>query len=212
MAYQPIWVARKNEILKIAHDVALANPDAWNELKIPGQESRTYINLVSIACIKVGIPAGVNLKRGGPQESIDALAFPNNTGAGDSTGTYAGLEIVDIVGGAEGPNPSLTWGDVTQKTIDAGTIGGWKSGSVEGEPIPQPPSFPYPDEPTAVLAYEKRVEQSYKAVGRKFPDENDPDAFRHFARYGYSCRGMAEPEAANKHIKELREELGAPPE
>lgn len=140
MAYQAKWIARRDEILAIASDVRTANPAAWDELKIPGQESRTYINLVSIALLEAGIPGGVNLKRGGPQESIDALAFPNDTGARDSTGTYAGLEIVDIVGGAETPNPSITWGDVTQVTIDTGNPGGWKAGSV-GQ-TPHPPTIP----------------------------------------------------------------------
>lgn len=80
-------------------------------------------------------------------------------------------------------------------------------------PTPPPaPSFSYPDEATAVFAFQNRVKAAYRAVGRKFPDEEDADAFRHFTRYGFSCRGMAEPEAANKHIKELRQELGAPAE
>ena len=44
----------------------------------------------------------------------------------------------------------------------------------------------------------------------EFPDPADEDAFRHFMRYGYSCRYMPEPEAADKHIAELRADLGLP--
>lgn len=65
----------------------------------------------------------------------------------------------------------------------------------------------YPDEPTTIQAYQDRVRAEYLAVGRIFPDPNDPDAYRHFTRYGYSCRSMPEPEAATKHIRELHAEL-----
>jgi hypothetical protein len=76
-------------------------------------------------------------------------------------------------------------------------------------PVPPPaPSFPYPDEPTVVKAYQDRDKATYKEAGRQFPDPNDSDAFRHFARYGYSCKSMPEPDAANKHIAELRADLG----
>lgn len=77
-------------------------------------------------------------------------------------------------------------------------------------PVPQPPSFPYPDEATAVLAFQNRVKKAYKDVGRIFPDPNDADAYRHFARYGYDCHQMPEPDAQNKRVKELRKQLGAP--
>lgn len=140
MAYQSKWDARRGDILKIAEQVKIDRPDAWEELKVHGQKSRKYINLVSMACILAGIPAGVNLKRGGPQESIDALALPNDSGAPDSTGKYLGVEIIDIVGGAEGPTPSLTWGDVTQITIDTGNKGGWKAGSLAASAPPTQPS------------------------------------------------------------------------
>lgn len=74
-------------------------------------------------------------------------------------------------------------------------------------------NFPYPDERTTIKAYQERVRAEYEAVGRTFPDPVDSDAYRHFTRYGYSCGSMPEPEAADKHISELRAELTrtAPP-
>jgi hypothetical protein len=133
MAYTSVWIDERPQILAIVNRVKEQFPAAWNELKIPGQESRQFINRVSIALIEAGIPGGVNLKRGGPQQSIDALAFPNPTGARDASGTYKGVEIIDIVNGAEGSNPSIGWGDVTQVTMDSGNPGGWKAGSLSGE-------------------------------------------------------------------------------
>lgn len=144
MAYQSIWVAKRDQILQIASQVKDTNPGAWAEIAILGQKSRAFINLVSIACIQAGIPAGVNLKRGGPEESIDVLAFPNASGCPDSTGTYPGLELIDIGLNAEGSNegktPSLTWNDVTQKTIDGGSRGGWKAGTLAPSQPQQPPA------------------------------------------------------------------------
>lgn len=85
-----------------------------------------------------------------------------------------------------------------------------------GEPGPVPPivvtppspTFPYPDENTSGKRFQERVRKAYSDAGRTFPDPNDADAFRHFQRYGYSSRSMPEPDAANKHIAELRADLG----
>lgn len=168
MSYQSKWSIHRDEILAVALRVKIQHPEVWNELKVPGQKSRRFINLVSLECIAAGIPAGVNLKRGGPEQSIDVIALPNDTGCGDSTGTYPGLEIVDLVGGAEGPSPSLIWGDVTQVTIDSGTRGGWKAGSLTSD-APSGPVYPsYED-----LGGDKggaditlQLEADYKRAGR----------------------------------------------
>lgn len=121
------------------------------------------------------------------------------------------LKIYDMVrgGGAPGQAPIFDDTGVTGKPSDF-----TEPTEPGSQPQPQPPtqSFPYPDEPTAVKKYQDRVRASFNAIGRPFPDPNDSDAFRHFTRYGYDCSKMAEPESANKHIKELRAELGAPPE
>jgi hypothetical protein len=71
-----------------------------------------------------------------------------------------------------------------------------------------PPTYGYPDENGAGKQFQARVKQAFTDAGRPFPDPNDQDAFRHFMRYGYSCRSMPEPEAADKHIAELRAQLG----
>jgi hypothetical protein len=76
---------------------------------------------------------------------------------------------------------------------------------------PQPPAMPYPDEPTTGKAYQDRVQATYVEAGRSFPDPADMDAFRHFMRYGYSASYLPEAEAADKHIAELRADLGLPP-
>lgn len=78
------------------------------------------------------------------------------------------------------------------------------------KPIPVPPVsvYPYPDENTAGKAFQERVRKAYSDAGRAFPDPNDADAFRHFQRYGFSAHEMPEAQAADKHINELRSDLG----
>ena len=110
----------------------------------------------------------------------------------------------------------ITLGILIEPLTSVPTVPGCTGPTPDPEPIPVPvpppaPSFPYPDESTAVKAYQVRVKATYKEAGRIFPDQNDSDAFRHFSRYGYSCSKMSEPDAANKHIAELRKDLGLPP-
>lgn len=121
---------------------------------------------------------------------------------------------VDFIGGAGGPDPKPGWfvGDHVYAHADAHDPDDHGIGQTPPAPPPPTASFPYPDEPTAVLNFQHRVKAAYNAVGRIFPDPNDSDAYRHFARYGYDSHDMPEQEAANKHIKGLRAQLGAPPE
>ena len=209
MSYQSIWIVKKNEILACAEKVKTANPAAWAEVKVPGQQSRTFISLVATECQKsVSETIGCNLKRGGPEVSLDVLAMPNDTGAVDATGTFAGLELIDIIAGAEGPDPSLVWGDVTQKTIDAGVPGGWvQSGGTTPGPAPGLIQ-PYPDENAWFGGvYEPAVAACYREAGSVFPDNSA--AFRWFSRCGYSIgNGMTKEAAMDKTIKELRAALG----
>lgn len=147
MSYQSKWIAKRDEILACAEKVKAANPAAWDEVKVRGQTSRTFIGLVAAECQRVvSATIGCNLKRGGPDVSLDVLAMPNDSGCEDATGTFAGLELIDIIGGAEGPDANITWGDATQKTIDAGVPGGWiKSPTAQPGPSPTPQYPSYED-------------------------------------------------------------------
>lgn len=184
--------------------------DAWTHAHVDGDPRKhEWIKLFAKDLKAKDNRVNLNGKRGNPNDlSMDAINYLCE--AGDSAGrTPEGLPcaVIDVIGGAGGSNPQPVWNAFT--TLVEGSGAPVDPNGVQ--PTPQP-GFPYPDEGTAVKAYEVRVEKSYKAVGRKFPDEQDSSAFRHFSRYGYSCKSMPEPDAANKHIKELREELGAPPE
>ena len=76
-------------------------------------------------------------------------------------------------------------------------------------PAPPKPTVTYPDEPTFWLAFQDRMRKAYSDKGRAFPDPNDADAFRRFSRCGFDIgQGMDPQRAADKHIAELRQELG----
>jgi len=219
MAYQSQHQQYGDQILAIATRIKNQYPQDWANAHNHQASGEVYIRRVAYA-VSVELPAlqcGLNLKRGNQGLSQDVLCFPNASGARDATGTFAGLEIRDIIVSAGTPGASLAWGDVTQATIDKGDPGGWvKPEPVSGQPVPIPPvppsspTYPYPDENTTVKAYQDRVKATYNEANRPFPDPNDADAFRHFCRYGYSCRSMPEPDAANKHIRELRDDLKLP--
>jgi hypothetical protein len=68
---------------------------------------------------------GYNGKRGNANDpSLDVVTYHYSGGPDQgSTDVY----IIDVIGGHCGPNPQATWIDVTQATINGGTIGRWIS-------------------------------------------------------------------------------------
>lgn len=66
---------------------------------------------------------GYNWKRGQVgNPSLDAVAYHWGSGADEgSTSVY----IIDVIVGHCGPDPSAGWGDVTDITLESGTIGRW---------------------------------------------------------------------------------------
>jgi hypothetical protein len=213
MAYQSLWTSKRQAIIDVAERIKAQHPAAWAEVKVPGQASRTFISLVAAECQRtISADIGCNLKRGGPDVSLDVLAMPNSSGARDATGKFPGLELVDIIGGAEGgsshPEPTIIWLDQTQKTIDAGVPGGWvQSASTTPGPVPSAIQ-PYPDENVWWGGvYEPAVAACYREAGKQFPDNSA--AFRWFSRCGYSIRdGLSKEAAMDKCIQELRSALG----
>ena len=80
------------------------------------------------------------------------------------------------------------------------------------EPVPPPVTlYPYPDEPTYWKRFQDGMKSAYASVGRLFPDPNDPDAYQRFSRGGYDCKTNPADAMTVKHMRELRDELQAPP-
>ena len=120
-------------------------------------------------------------------------------------------QAVDFIAGAGGPNPQPGWGVDSNGPIYKHAD--WLDPTQHvAASAPPPPvvTCPYPDEPTYWKSFQDAVKRIYAEAGRQFPDPNDMDAFRRFSRCGYECRGMDQMKAAEKHLKELRQELGLP--
>lgn len=184
MAYTPKWTGSEQaaEILKIAELVKVQYPADWKLAHTGQPGTDNFIQRVAWACrdllnpdgaLGVGTPArkgtvGNNWKRGQTGTySGDVLALPNPSGCSDSARQFAGLELIDIIVGAGGPSPSISWNDVTQATIDGGVGGGWVAPHEIGGPVPvpQPPvdcaaKFPPQDQ---VFEFGKALNEKYRA-------------------------------------------------
>lgn len=188
--------------------------DAWTHAHVAGDPRRwDWIRLFAKDLHAKDAKVGLNGKRGNPNDlSMDAINFLcDEEDSAGRTPDGQPCAVVDCIGSAGIPSQFPVW-NVFDSLVEGS--GAWVDPNAVTPipPTPQPPAFPYPDEGTAVLAFQNRVKKAYNDVGRIFPDPNDSDAYRHFARYGYDCHEMKEPDAANKRIKELRAQLGAPPE
>ena len=188
--------------------LADANPEAWRNCHTGNAHTEDFIRIVAAELHQDDARVGLNGKRGNPDDiSDDALNVLDPDDGPGTTPDGQRCWVVDIVEAAGGPNPKVQWN--AYEDAESST-GAWVA------PGPPPDAgdtdkempYPYPDEPTTGKAYQDRVAAAYEEAGRAFPDPEDEDAFRHFMRYGYSCRYMPEPEAADKHIGELRTELG----
>jgi hypothetical protein len=68
---------------------------------------------------------GYNGKRGNAHDpSMDVVDY--NYGSDADEGT-TNVYIIDVIGGHCGGNPTPAWNDVTQITVNSGTIGRWIS-------------------------------------------------------------------------------------
>lgn len=206
-------------LLNVVNLIKAKHPEAWRTAHTGGSHSEDFINLLASECHRIDPRFGLNGKRGNPLDlSDDALCFKGEGADFDPTAGGAPRTVIDVIGAAGSPSAFPTWAVVTNPASPVGAA--WvqpRPVVVVPDPVPPhvcppcpppPPTFPYPDEQTIGKAFQLRVRQAYRDAGRDFPDPNDMDAFRHFVRYGYSCRSMPEAEAAEKHIKELRAQLG----
>lgn len=196
--------------------------DAFAHAHMDGDPRRhEFIRLLAMDLRAIDLRVAMNGKRGDPNNpSMDAINILCTAAESDGrTPDQRPCVVVDVIARAgakppytaQNPAPHAAW-DVYKTKVEGS--GAHVVPAIQTDPPAPPaqPSFPYPDEQVAVRRYQDRVKAAYRAVGRAFPDPLDEDAFRHFTRYGFSCHEMPEPDAAAKHIKELREELGAPPE
>lgn len=197
-------------------------PDAWKRAHTGGVGTEDFIRICAARCHERDPRFGMNGKRGDPQDiSDDALNFAGEGADIDPTHGNAPVTVIDVIGGAGGPNPQPQWSIVTNPS--APVLAAWVRPGTVPDVKPKPPEPPpavkraYPDENDYWKKFQDRVKKAYNEAHRQFPDPNDLDSFRRFSRCGFDVDWTINPatgkpltadEAADKHITELRRELG----
>lgn len=149
MPYQSIWNHRAEDIERVLHETKDEFPQAWQAAHNPQRgdkrQREEYCQRVCAKLRAIGIPAGMNGKRGNPNDlSEDIIALPNIDGAGrshggalDTSGRFPAIEIRDVIASAgpdregnQGGRPYF--GDVTQATLDKGETGCYVEPTLQG--------------------------------------------------------------------------------
>ena len=127
-----------------------------------GDRAWIFIRRLAYALHQTDRRWGMNGRRGNPNDlSADATPY---RGGPDASG---GVFLIDVIAGAGGRDPQPAWFDVTQATIDAGTIGIWvQPEPVDGSP-PAPTPAPTPDPPDGLDARRRAIIEA--AMGRHDP-------------------------------------------
>lgn len=143
MPYQSIWNHKRDIFEQVLEEQRAAHPHAWQAAHNPQRgdkrQREEYCQRVCARLREFGIPAGMNGKRGNPNDlSEDIIALPrtDRDGAPDTSGRFPSIEIRDVIASAgpdrdgnQGGRPYF--GDVTQATLDKG------EGGCYVEPTPQ---------------------------------------------------------------------------
>lgn len=151
---------------RIVAALAVEYPQEFADCHRPELGARAWAFIRRVAWVlhsTVDIRFGLNGKRGNVNDpSMDALSFRNPMIPG-------GVEVIDVVAGAGGPQPRPAWIDVTQATLDAGTTGAY----IQPEPVGgggtvTPPTGPGTTPPVCqfkACAYdETAIEGVYEAI------------------------------------------------
>lgn len=132
-------------VLEVGEATKAQFPTAWRNAHNAGEpQGSEFVRRWALALRAQNVLACVNGKRGGDTLSQDVLSFPlTSGGAQDTGGKYAPrVAIIDVIVGAGGANPTLSWGDVSQfapgKCIDPFLEAGEGSGSTP-PPVTTPP-------------------------------------------------------------------------
>lgn len=136
----------------VVEDLAAKFPQEWWSAHRPsggGPETEAFIRRLAWVLHSTVDPRfGLNGKRGDPNDiSDDAICFDGVSMLGDFDPTRgsAPVTVLDVIGGAGGPNPAPQWGPVGPSPRAAWVkpvpVGGTSSGG-SGTPLPAPPSPP----------------------------------------------------------------------
>lgn len=176
--YQPKYNHLRDQILAIAGTVRDEHSDDWKALD---RKDTTYVRRVAYACRVAGLSmVGLNGKRGNRDDlSADVLAFPNDTGCPDMSGTFPGLELHDFISAVEDAAArKLSWGDATIAQFPDGSPvpGAWITPEPVGDTPAPPVDPPTPTDPRTQQAYATLAwfVQIYDQIARVHPTQRPP--------------------------------------
>lgn len=192
--------------------LAVEYPTEWKNAHTGNAHTEDFIRIAAKEINALEPLIGLNGKRGNPNDiSDDALCYLGE--GADYVEVEEGVmeaSVIDVIGGAGGPNPVPTWNVVSDPSNPIKTA--WVDPDDSGE-IPEPgptpePVQPYPDEQTWwPQVFDVEVGARYAKVGRTYPD--NAGAFRWASRTAYDIRdGLTKEESLAKHLVELEQELG----
>jgi hypothetical protein len=157
---------------------------------------------------------GRNGKRGNRNDpSHDALFFK-----AEGISPFGGA-VIDIIGGAGGPNPSTAWIDQTAETVRLGTSGVFvepsgnlppclsgNTGGGGGDPPPPPPPPPPGGDLSAVVAQLEAINARLARLEARTPQSVDLDPL-----YGYvdDMIGAGPGEGSSNHVTDIKERQDA---
>lgn len=124
-------------------------PEAWACAHTSRACAEDFVKLVaSYLHYEVDPQVGLNGKRGGEELSQDVIAYPSANGKSRDVNTGAMLAVIDFIGGAGGPNPTVTWGEVWDPA-NIPTKARWIKPARVHDTAPAPPNpTPTPPAPT----------------------------------------------------------------
>jgi hypothetical protein len=184
-------------------------PEDWRHAHKDGDPRRwDWIRLFAFDLHKKDPRVGLNGKRGNPNDlSMDAINYLDDDGPGR---TPEGLRcwVVDVIGGAGGPNPKPQWNDGIQKDPVASS-GAWvKPGTKPAPvPVPVPAQKPYPGD-GYFLELGAMLEADYTRAGQRL----NAGSAVWFARTIWRSvnEGMSIEASTAQSRKEWRAALGLP--
>ncbi len=142
-------------------------PEAWSHAHVDGDPKRwDFIRLLGADLHAKDFNVGLNGKRGNPNDlSMDALNILCTAGDSDGrTPNGVSCAVVDVIGGAGGPNPVPTWNVFT--TVVEGS-GAWVSPQAVPVPAPVDCSSKFPPQ-DQVFEFGKALNEKYR-VDRHAP-------------------------------------------
>lgn len=194
--------------------LAAQYPAEWAAAHTGGPQTEAFIRRLASVLHAIDPRFGLNGKRGNPNDiSDDVVCFDGEASGGDydPTRNNVPVTVIDVIGGAGGPNPVATWNHPLKPSAAAWVKPGPVSGGVVTPVEPSKPvKKPYPGDAYFIDAIGTPLELDYMISGQRL----NAGAATWFARaiWDHVNEGLTIEASVAKHRAEWRAALGLPRE